>query len=92
MAVKTDRIEARLSPEERAHIERAAATAGSSVSAFIVDAAVERADEVLTAATTTFVPAEYFDALLATLDEPEDAPRLAAAFARARRNPRITTR
>jgi uncharacterized protein (DUF1778 family) len=44
MAVNTDRMEARVSPEERDRIEQAAATAGLSVSAFMVSAAVERAE------------------------------------------------
>lgn len=92
MAVKTDRLEARLSPDERALIERAASTSGVSVSAFMVGAAVVRADEVIAAATTTLVPADYFDALLAALDEPDRAPRLAKAAKRARRNARITPR
>ena len=89
MAVKTDRIEARLSPDERALIERAASVGGGSVSAFLVGAAVERADEVLAAATTTVVPADYFDGLLAALDEPDAAPRLTEAAGRARRKQRI---
>jgi len=92
MAVKTDRVEARLSPEERARIERAASTAGLSVSAFMVGAAVERADEIIAEATTTTVPADYFDVLLAALDEPAQAPRLAQAAKRARRSPRISAR
>ncbi|MFN8105282.1 MAG: DUF1778 domain-containing protein [Acidimicrobiia bacterium] len=92
MAVKTDRLEARLSPDERALIERAASTSGVSVSAFMVGAAVVRADEVIAAATTTLVPADYFDALLAALDEPDRAPRLAKAAKRARRKARITAR
>lgn len=92
MAVKTDRLEARLSPDERARIERAASASGMSVSAFMVDAAVDRADEVITAATTTLVPADYFDSLVAALDEPDAAPRLAKAAKRARRNARITAR
>ena len=91
MAVKTDRVEARVSPEERARIERAASTAGLSVSAFMVGAAVERADEISAEATTT-VPADYFDGLLAALDEPAQAPRLAQAAKRARRSPRISAR
>ena len=45
MAVKTDRLEARLSPDERERIEQAASTAGLSVSAFVVEVAVELADE-----------------------------------------------
>jgi uncharacterized protein (DUF1778 family) len=90
MAVKTDRVEARVSPEERARIERAASTAGLSVSAFMVGAAVERAEEIIAEATTTTVPADYFDGLLAALDEPAQAPRLAQAAKRARRSPRIS--
>lgn len=92
MAVKTDRLEARLSPDERARIERAASAAGLSVSAFMVGAAVERADEIIAATTTTVVPADYFDGLLAALDETEAAPRLAKAARRARRAPRIAGR
>ena len=92
MAVKTDRVEARVSPEEHARIERAASTAGLSVSAFMVGAAVERADEIIAEATTTTVPADYFDGLLAVLDEPAQAPRLAQAAKRARRSPRISAR
>ena len=92
MAVKTNRLETRLSPHERERIEQAASTAGLSVSAFMVGAAVERADEIIAAATTTVVPADYFDGLLAALDEPDSAPRLAQAAKRARRSARITTR
>lgn len=92
MAVKTDRVEARLSPDDRERIEQAASVTGVSVSAFMVDAAVERADEIIAAATTTVVPADYFDALLEALDEPEPAPRLARAAKRARRTAHITAR
>jgi uncharacterized protein (DUF1778 family) len=90
MAVKTDRIEARLSPDERALIERAASTSGLSVSAFLVSSAVARADEVIAAATKTLVPADYFDQLVAALDEPDAAPRLATAARRARRDARLS--
>lgn len=90
MAVKTDRIEARLSPDERARIERAASTSGLSVSAFLVSSAVARADEVIAAATTTLVPADYFDQLVTALDEPDAAPRLAKAARRARRDAQIS--
>lgn len=89
MAVKTDRMEARVSPEERDRIERAASSAGLSVSAFMVSAAVERADEIISEATTTTVPADYFDELLVALDEPQPAPRLAKAAQRARKRGRI---
>lgn len=92
MAVKTQRMEARVSPEERARIEQAAALKGLSVSAFMVSAAVERAGEVIEAATETVVPADYFDALLAALDEADAATHLARAADRAARRGRIFAR
>lgn len=92
MAVKTDRLEARLSPDERDRIERAASAAGLSVSAFMVGVAVERADEIIAAATTTIASADYFDGLLAALDDAGPAPRLAKAARRSRRAPRIAAR
>jgi uncharacterized protein (DUF1778 family) len=92
MGVKTDRMEARVSPEQRAHIERAASVVGLSVSAFIVGAAVERAEQIIAEATTTTVAADYFDELLAALDEPTPTPRLAKAAKHARRSRRIQRR
>jgi uncharacterized protein (DUF1778 family) len=92
MAVKTDRIESRVSPEARARIEQAAAMAGVSVSSFMVDAAVERAENVIAQHATTIVAADYFDALLATLDDPDPAPRLAKAAAGAKRRGRFASR
>jgi len=92
MAVKTDRLETRLSPHERDRIERAASTAGISVSAFMVGAAVDRAEEIIAATTTTVVPAAYFEGLLAALDEPAAAPQLAKAAKQSRRTARIATR
>ena len=92
MVAKTDRLETGLSPDERARIERAASVAGVSVSAFVVAAAVERADAVIAAATTTIVPADYFDGLLVALDEAETAPQLAKAAKPSRRAARIAAR
>jgi uncharacterized protein (DUF1778 family) len=92
MAVKTERMEARVSPDERERIERAASVTGLSTSAFIVSAAVERADEVISQATTTTVPADYFDALLAALDVADPAPQLTKAAQQASRRNRISVR
>ncbi len=92
MAVKTDRIESRVSPEERERIERAASMSGLSTSAFMVGAAVERATEIIAEATTTRVPTEYFDELLTALDHPEPSSRLAAAARQAHRRRRIQAR
>ena len=92
MAVKADRMEARVSVDERTRIERAASVAGLSVSAFVVGAAVDRADTILAEANTTMVPVDYFDALLAALDVPAPAPRLARASLSAQRSQQILTR
>jgi uncharacterized protein (DUF1778 family) len=90
VVVKSDRVEARLSRDERDRIGRAAAFTGESMSAFIVLAAVQRADEVIAEQSSTVVPSDYFDQLLAALDEaPEPSPRLAVAAKRSRRQSRI---
>jgi uncharacterized protein (DUF1778 family) len=92
MAVKTERMEARVSPEERQRIEQASVVAGESVSAFMVNAAVDRADEIISQAATTTVPADYFDALLTALDDAKPAPGLSRAVGKAARNKRIRGR
>lgn len=79
-----------MSPPQRSEIERAAALEGESVSAFVVQAALHRAAKAIDEHATTVVPNEYFDRLLATLDEPDPAPRLANAVRKARRSARIT--
>jgi uncharacterized protein (DUF1778 family) len=89
MPPKSDRIEARLSPDERDRILRAARFQGLSVSSFIVAAAVEKADEIITEQTVTRVPPDYFDQLIQALDETDLAPALERAAQRARRRPRI---
>lgn len=92
MSVMSDRVEARLSSEQRERIGRAAAFAGESMSAFIVSAAVQRADEVIAERSATVVPSDYFHELLAALDEvPEPSPRLAAAATQAHSRQRIRT-
>jgi uncharacterized protein (DUF1778 family) len=90
--VKSDRVEARLSPDQRDRIEQAATLAEESMSSFMVSAAVERAEAVIADHASTVVPSDYFDQLLSALDEgPESSPRLAAAARRSRRRPRIRT-
>jgi len=60
------------------------------MSAFIVSAAVQRADEVIAEQFSTVVPSDYFDQLLVALDEAaEPSPRLAIAAKRARHQSRI---
>lgn len=88
-ATKTDRLEARLTHEERKQIEQAAALAGEPVSAFVVLAALDRAELVVSERASMVVPTDYFDRLVASLDTPEEAPRLARAARRAREHKQI---
>jgi uncharacterized protein (DUF1778 family) len=89
VAVKSERLEARVSPEQRARLEWAAGISGMSLSTFVVDAAIERAEALVAEQMLTAVPAEYFDHLVAALDEPDRAPTLAKAARRVERRPRI---
>lgn len=92
MALKSDRLEARVSPEQRARLEWAARLSGTSVSAFVVDAAVERAEELVSVQMSTSMPADYFNRLIETLDQADNAPTLARAARRVEKNPRIASR
>ncbi|MFP5225805.1 MAG: DUF1778 domain-containing protein [Actinomycetota bacterium] len=60
-----------------------------SVSAFVVGAATQKAQEILGHKRVTAIPAELFDRLVASLDDPDPAPGLATAVKRARKQPRI---
>lgn len=66
----TQRVEFRIDPESRSRIEEAAAIARMPLSEFVRSAAEDRADEVLRNERETIVPADFFDALIAALDEP----------------------
>jgi|HubBroStandDraft_6_1064221.scaffolds.fasta_scaffold121832_3 uncharacterized protein (DUF1778 family) len=89
MAVKAERLEARLTATQRKQIEQAAALAGESVSSFVVLAALDRADILVRDRASTVVPAAYFDELLASLDRAEEASGLARAAREAERHGRI---
>lgn len=81
MGTRTERIEARVAPETAEKIKEAAALSGSSTSAFIIDAAADRAERILRRQRETVVPSDYFDQLLEALDEPGQAkPALTKAF------------
>ena len=78
--MKSDRIELRVTPEARQVIREAAALAGTSVNAFVEDAARRRAESFLMELHVTVLPTEYFDQLRAELDAP---PVVVPALARA---------
>jgi uncharacterized protein (DUF1778 family) len=89
MAAKSDRLEARLTSAQRREIERAAMLASESVSSFVVTAAVQRAEALVAERASTVVPAAYFDRLVASLDEPDGAPRLTRVARGVQSRPRI---
>ncbi|MHB1445645.1 MAG: type II toxin-antitoxin system TacA family antitoxin [Acidimicrobiales bacterium] len=86
---KTARIEIRAEPGQEDQIRRAAGLVNQSISAFVVTAAVERADEVMATWSTTTVPTEFFDQLMAALDEPAPANEALRKVARQRKAGRV---
>jgi len=70
MAERTERIEARVTPERAERIRFASSISHTSLSAFIVDAASEKAEKVIAETSYTIVPDGYFAALLGALDKP----------------------
>ena len=67
---KTERIEVRAEPEQEERIRNAARLVNQSMSAFVITAAVEKANEVMASWSVTQVSSEFFDRLMAALDEP----------------------
>ena len=81
MATKTQRLEARVSPDEFELVCAAADTLHLSVSAFVVSAAAREARAVLDEAHTIRLSPETYDKFLAELDEPAAAiPELVDLF------------
>lgn len=82
---KTARIELRAAPDQEEHIRAAADLVNESLSAFMLTAAVERADSVIASWSTTTVSSEFFDQMLDALSQrTEPNPALAAAVRRRR--------
>ncbi|MBI4260291.1 MAG: DUF1778 domain-containing protein [Actinobacteria bacterium] len=80
MPTRTERIEARIAPDEAEEIRAAARLENLSASGFLVSSAVARAREILARHRETVVPSGYFDELLRSLDEPPEViPALRAA-------------
>ncbi len=70
MATRTDRIEARIEPERAERIRFASQLVDESMSAFMVLAAADRAERMIAEHNYTDVDDNYFQRLLAALDEP----------------------
>lgn len=76
---RSERIELRAQPVRSKRIRQAAKLRGQSLSAFMLDAASEAAEQVIASATTTTVSPAFFDKLWAALTV---APKGNAALAR----------
>ena len=88
MGNRTEQLAARVDPARMERIRYASALQGATVSAFVVDAAYNRAEQVIDEHGSTLVPSDYFDCLLAALDEgPQVIPELAAASRRVLQEP-----
>jgi uncharacterized protein (DUF1778 family) len=70
MAARTSRLELRADPERQRRIRLAAELRHQSMSAFILDAAGEKAEQVIAASAATPVPSDFFDQLWQALDAP----------------------
>lgn len=77
----TERFELRLPEEALSQIREAASLTKMSASKFALEAALERAQEVIAAQRTWRVPVSFFEELLSALDAP---PVINEALAEAR--------
>ena len=82
---KSQRIEARVTEDDARVIARAAALLNASVSSFVVDAALEKAETVVARADRTIMPAAQFEEMICALDDPTPVPELVALINRPRR-------
>jgi uncharacterized protein (DUF1778 family) len=85
LALRTERTEARLLPEQKKRIERAAQIKGLSVSDFIVQNADEAAIQTIQAHSTWILEDQDRDIFVqALLNPPEPSEYMRAAFKRYR--------
>ena len=80
-SVRTAKIDLRLSPEAKLKLQTAASVSKCSVSEFVLESALVRADETLADRTRFGLDAEQWEAFLTALDAPpRDLPRLKRLF------------
>lgn len=82
---KDKRIEARADAVAHDLITRAASLSNETLSSFVVKAALEKAEVLIARADRTFMPAEQFDALIASLDDLTPVEEVVRLFAHERR-------
>jgi uncharacterized protein (DUF1778 family) len=80
-AVRSAKLDLRLSLEAKAKLQAAAQAAHCSVSEFVLESALVRADETLASRTRFGLDAHQWQAFLTALDaRPRELPRLARLF------------
>lgn len=80
-SVRTAKLDLRLSPEAKEKLQAAASILQRSVSEFVLESALVRAEETLTDRTHFGLDAGQWKAFLAALDAPpRDLPRLNRLF------------
>jgi uncharacterized protein (DUF1778 family) len=80
-AMRTAKLDLRLSPEAKEKLQAAANASQRSVSEFVLESALVRAEETLADRTRFGLDAERWDAFLKALDAPpRDLPRLNRLF------------
>jgi uncharacterized protein (DUF1778 family) len=82
--VATERLNFRVRPDDAERMRYAAEVEKVSLTDFVVDAARTRAEEVLS--RVTVVPPDFFDQLMAALDQPPQPNAAMRKIARAARN------
>jgi uncharacterized protein (DUF1778 family) len=82
---KTRRLELRTDEATDLMIAEAAELMHMTKSAFVADAARQAAEKVIARADVTLMAPEVFDAMMATLDRPDESAELAALAALPRR-------
>jgi len=82
MASRTEKLDLRLTPEAKKTLFAAAAAAHRSVSEFVLESALSRAEEALTDRARFGLSAERWQAFQEALDAPpRDLPRIAHLMA-----------
>jgi uncharacterized protein (DUF1778 family) len=80
-SVRTAKLDLRLSPEAKEKLQAAAQVAHRSVSEFVLESALVRADETLASRTRFGLDSEHWQTFLAALDAPpRELSRLARLF------------
>lgn len=81
----TSRLEIRIPEEDKRLIERAARTSHTTTTGFVLQAVRQAAQDVLRREQVTVVPPDFYEAMVASLNEPDEAnAALSRAAARAR--------